>query len=300
MTGFIYWGILVFILLIIGFIGWKYLTNITGYGNRKTEIGLGIGTIVLVFATFLFFPFALYNIGDVVREVGKSIQTEVVNKSHDLYAKNNRDNLKKVLDGMLENYSTDISIFVDISDVNNAEAVEKFEEQKEKALNSAIEAAITFKDNKGSPFFETLDTAMQLFKVNGVPMLKDVPEQYTVDAVQQLFAPYNEAAKKDIVENPTVSKLVSGIIEGTSFEGIMGVKDADLDVLGKSEKNIAMFLPKKIILFVSIPCFLILILIVVVLYCLRELSSETEDVLKKDHIFQFNNKIFDYLNEEKK
>ena len=78
----IVWGVIVVISIIIAFICYRWISNVSGFGNRKKEIAMGMIVCVLVVSSFMFMPVLfscidLQQIGEELIDLMQPVQLDV-------------------------------------------------------------------------------------------------------------------------------------------------------------------------------------------------------------------------------
>lgn len=209
MKGFLYYGIVVVVLLLLAFVGWKYLTSVARYERRKKEIALGMGTAVMVFATFLFSPLTFFCADDISDGVTQAVKSGIV------------------VDG--------------------------------KKLSSVTDEVLAY-----------------------------LPEN-----IRSVYG-------GDVAE--LVRDMMSGVedVQLVLTAESIGLSPAEVDAMTRViDRKIRMLIRRYLMLVCGL-CMMILLSVIIILIHLREPEKTLETELKKEHIFEFQQDVFEDINKEKK
>jgi len=314
--GLIYFSITVVVLLVIGGIGWKYLTSVSRYENRKKEIALGIACIILTFANFLFLPIILCNSNDAFIKIIGGMQNVVVETSHENFLQERDSRLNEIVTNLVQKYPEEIKVPENILPEETDKFISNF---KENGITSALDIAKRATDSKGKNFRQSLDSAFEDLKNNG--LLKEISSQEKNNLLDEItyeqFKPFNEGAISTYFSNGDMNSILRNFftesVKGTSFKKYMGVPDKNetwnvQDVIENNANEFSQntvdgvkkMLPKFFIIFGVILCFVCLILFSIILFYLRESELQKNKDFDKNHIFEYQSSVFEDINREKK
>ncbi len=314
--GLLFWGIVVLALSALGYVFYRYLSSVSRYENRKKEIALGTACLVFTFASFLFLPVFLYGASGTVVGIADSIQKLIADGSKEAFMKDKDSHFKSAVDGLLEKHAAEISLPEDL-DISEAG---KYAEKK---LQEGIDSALKFAQRdvtRGKNFRQALDSAAADLRNNGLVLeipgteLKDEMDNFVFES----FRPFNDEAKNMFKSgsgiDPVMEKMFADVVDATPFEEIMGVPDrggsvwkaSDLlggkvgDAADKAVGGLARMLPKFFIIVACVLSLLCLVFFVVILLNLRKSEEARTSEFKKNHIFEYQQPVFDDINREKK
>ena len=314
--GLLFWGIVVLALSALGYVFYRYLSSVSRYENRKKEIALGTACLVFTFASFLFLPVFLYGASGTVVGIADSIQKLIADGSKEAFMKDKDLHCKSAVDGLLEKHAADIPVPDDI-DISEAS---KYAEKK---LQEGIDSALKFAQrdlSKGKNFRQSLDSAAADLRNNGLVL--DIPDAELKNEMDnfvfEAFSPFNEEAKKMFKSgskiDPVMERMFSDVVDATPFGEVMGVSDrggntwkaSDLlggklgDTADKAVGGVTKMLPRFFIIVACVLSLLCLVFFVVILLNLRESEEARASEFKKNHIFEYQQPVFDDINREKK
>ena len=299
-TGLIIWGIVVVVIGVLAFFGWKSLSDKARFETRKSEIGWGMLSIVMVFASFLFMPLVCLKITDdigdnMISAISSGLNDELISAGTEAIRKETNPKKNK---GYLTSALDELIAKSDVKDLVN-------DDVKQNAIDAASE--LIYGANIEDPLQYSLGVAVDnLINKSGIAELKD---KFKTDAVQKIAVKATTGIAYDYLKyaipNPVLQMFLSPV---TKKLGENAANAAAINTIKKQGGRISDELLKKAgskipeigikILFVcSLICaaFVSILLFVIILMTRLPKESEFEEY-DRTHIFQYNEEPLNKLN----
>ena len=296
-TGLIVWGIVVVVIGVLAFFGWKFLSDKARFETRKSEIGWGMLSIVMVFASFLFMPLVCLKITDdigdnMISAISSGLNDELISAGTEAIRKETNPKKNK---GYLTYALDELIASSGVKDLVNDDA-------KQNAINAASE--LIYGANIEDPLQYSLGVAVDnLMNKSGITELKD---KFKSDDVQKIAVKATTGIAsnylKYAIPNPVLQMFLSSVTKklGENTAAINTIKKQGGRISDELLKKAGSKIPAigiKILFVCSLICaaFVSILLFVIILMTRLPKESEFEEY-DRTHIFQYNEEPLNKLN----
>lgn len=330
--GFIIWGIIVVLVAAICFALWKiYFCRVRGFENRKSTALIGCILILITTSTYMFIPLVMCKaklFTETKDTFVEGIKSDIVNKTRAAFYKE----ADKVLADIIEYYTPDytakfISIQNKIPEQYQDYIIEDLPPEALLLYLDEIEIAIigrnhnnvkvsnlsevlanefdrakknvglyALKYSKNRTLKDSLNNAFKLLRV-GDCVFEGLSEENTLEACNKIVERYSNQIRKDYVKNKLMAPWVSNIVKYSSMESFTGLAPDEKMMKGFNKAKDAfdkLFL--KIASYLSLGTAIIIILII---FMLREKEEKMDDKSKRSYMFEYNQTAFEEMNTKK-
>ena len=299
-TGLIIWGIIVVVIGLGAFFGWRSLSDKARFETRKKEIGWGMLSIVMVFASFLFMPLVCLKITNDIGEnmisaISEGLNDELISAGAEAIRKETNPKKNK---GYLTAALDELIASSGVKDLVN-------DDLKQNAINSAAE--LIYGANIEDPLQYSLGVAVDnLMNNSGIAELAD---KFQPDDIQKIAIKSTTGIAdnylKYAIPNPVMQIFLSPV---TRKLGATAADNAAVNTIKKQGGRIGADLLKKAgaklpeigikILFIfSIICASIVAVLLFVIILMTRLPKTSEfEESDRTHIFQYNEEPLNKLN----
>lgn len=302
--GLIIWGVIVLLVALLAFLGWKKISNIARFEARKNEIGWGMLSIVMVFVSFLFLPLVCLKITDDIGDnmagaVSSVFDDEIIAAGKEQIRKETNPKkdtsyLSHALDDLLKKTSTKELVTDDL---------------KQSVIDTA--SSMIYGANITDPLQYSLEIAAKdLMENSGIA---DLADKYISDDIQNIALSYTKRIASNVVETKIPNPILNIFFSKKAKD--LGMNAAGLaaqNTIKKIGNTISQGIMKSVTHKVSelsikfffiisiIAALLVSIFLLIIIFMLRLPKEEEFEEYDRDHIFQYNNEPLDKINKVRK
>lgn len=286
--GFIIWGLTVLITGILCFSLWKfYFCRLRGFENRTRTTLFGCILIFITTISFLFLPLVLCKAPSFTRTKNRfvdGIKNDIVAKTRDAFYEDAEEEITEVIDLIINNDA--ILAELQGSGVGSDEIA--------RAKENVIKYAIKYSKNR--TLKDSISNALKLLKVGNYNIGVEA-EDLILQECNRIVNKYSKDIRGSYIKNNLMRTWVAPIVNNVSMEDFTGII-ADEAMIRRFNKAKDAF-DKLFLILATCLSLLVAIVIILILFMLREPEDKIEASYKRNYMFEYNEKSLIEMNTKK-
>ncbi len=283
--GFIIWIIVASLIGCGCFALWKfYLCRVRGFENRKFVTSTGCILIFLTSITYLFLPLVLCKAKLFTHTKDRfvdGIKNDIVSRTRDAFYEDAENVLRDIVDSVV------CSEFV--SDSYGSD----MERKKEMVVKYAL------KYSKNRTLKDSLENALKLLvpaEIDDESFEKHI-QDCTLTECNKIVETYSANIKENYIQNSLLKPWVAPIVKNVSMENFTGLPPDEASVKAFNKAKDAF--DKLFLRFAMWISVLTAVLIIMIIFMLRDMNEKSDKKRKRAYMFEYNEKSFEEMNSKK-
>lgn len=280
--GLLIWILISLLMAALCFALWKfYFCRVKGFEKRKSVTFVGCSLIFAVTVTYLFLPLVLCKAKLFTNTKDRfvdGIKNDIVSRTRDAFFEDAEDVIGEIVDSVME----------------HNQIVSAYGTDMERAKETIVMYALKYSKNR--TLKDSLENAFKLLnptEIDGGAFEKFIQE-YTLTECSRIVEKYSENIRADYIQNSLMKPWVAPLVENVSMESFTGLPPDEASVKAFNKAKDAF--DKLFLRFSAMLAMVVSLVIILIIFMLREIEVEKEAGYERSYMFEYNSKSFEEMN----